>query len=129
MRLFFGLALPGSLYRHPMKGAVFGDDHVVVIARPHESVLSPWRTSFKPCFSFSFAMWVQRDWPKRVHAVEESPGLAGATRGSGTARRRRPETARFFMVAPVPLPVVEVSLGSCQRRAGAPHLKRSRMQL
>jgi hypothetical protein len=35
----FGLALQGSLHGHPVKGAVLGDDHVVVIASPHESVL------------------------------------------------------------------------------------------
>jgi hypothetical protein len=52
MRLFFGLALPGSLYRHPMKGAVLGDDHVVVIARPHESVLSRLEDLLQTMFFF-----------------------------------------------------------------------------
>ena len=130
MRLFFGLALPGSLYRHPMKGAVLGDDHVVVIARPHESVLSRLEDLLQTMFFFfvrhvSTTRLAEAAFPQ----AKRAPGLRvlpGAQEPRGGEDQR---TVRFFMGAPVPLPVVEVSLGSCQRRAGAPHLKRSRMQL
>jgi hypothetical protein len=91
MRLFFGLALPGSLYRHPMKGAVLGDDHVVVIARPHESVLSRLEDLLQTMFFFFVRHAGTTRLAEARFPQERSPGLAGATRGSGTARRRRPE--------------------------------------